>query len=860
MGRAETDPAVPSQRLRGIQLPPIQTSFPTRPHQQSRRQRVEELATVNQSSQSAPPIENAVLGRKTSRGLIPNLFGRNKSYRTARPEPTVTGSHEGKNAEATGQQPKENERKASEADRTPFIQDINIVQSIPRTSTSPVQKRPPRGGRGRSFRKESTTWDPPPLFQAYPQAIKHATLPAPVLSADTILRHVRLGEDYVAHPPPIVPDQNSDDVDPEAHKKKGRSLKKRKAAGHNPVADSEWTEKVYVLVTSGFFLQYAGEGKFDRLPEKILPLGKDSAAFASDAIPGKRWVLQVAQEISENDGSFSTQGPSSVFKKLGFFQEARRTASNLLLVIDCPEEMNSWLVAVRKEIESLGGKKYLPDALASKDHSEAERKLQQKPSQRYLVTRDRQYSEEARKPLPHGESMAIVPKPIRKDSYTTEPTEPRRSFEAPSVSNTTVSGDQKVLEKLRETPRMSYVSAGTKTMSASPGSSPGSSPVKATFCLVDSGNPHNGMLTEVTVTPKAYRESTRALSATSLADRKSQENDAVQLGSLSRSVSSDGQSSSPPPNFSVPSFSKRYSLANNLSQAKSPPATRASTVLPPIVVEENSATGAIAPASNDSSISRRTSPKGSKSLANLSVHYNPPPPLAFEFEPKNSPAELILSPKSDSGVPRRFSSLEYSRGISPVPAQHPFSKPPHPPPTAALPEIPGMGPKALSSGSSRHSMQSMISPTQERNAHRPISMQLRSPPIVRVNQSSFQIVSKHSERINESTISSASSTMPEFPNRNPSGASMPQPARSAPLPSVQSEVQPRRKPSPPAQVTVQAQTSLPFSHKTPPPSMPPLPRLPSIRVSRRGFRGSFEGPWSPGYGAERKESQGIRAN
>ena len=852
MERAQTEPIGSTQRLRGIQLPPIQTAFPTKPHRRPQRPRMEQILVANQTSQSVPQIATGTPGRKTSRGLIPTLFGRNKSYRSARSEAAASNSCDNGDLEDTATVITAGDKTPSVPERAPFIQDIDILQSIPRAATSPFRKRTLKGGRGRSFRKESTTWDPPPLFQAYPQAIKHATLPAPVLSADAILRHTRSRQNSAPSTPPNALDQELQDADQETPKRRVRNLKKRRGAGYDQVADGDWTQKVYVLVTSGFFLQYSGEGNFDRLPEKILPLSRDSAAFASDAIPGKRWVLQVAEEISENDASFSTQGPSSMFKKLGFFQEARRTASNFLLVIDCPEDMDAWLTAVRKEIEALGGKKYCPDATANKDHSEAEMKLQQKPSQRYLVKRDPQFSEQARRPLPHAESMAIVPIPIRKDSYSTEPTCHRKSLDTPSVSNTTASSDQITLDRLRETPRMSYVSTGTKTMSISPGSSPENSPLTATFCLVDSENPLNGSFAEATATTGVHRVSTHTLNALSTAHRGSQD----QAKSDVTRSDFDEQSTSPP-NFSVPSFSKRYSSTHNIFPSKTPQSARICTGLPPILVEEKSTDDG--PTSKESSVSPRTSPKGSKSLGNLSVHYSPAPPPPVEFTTKSSPGELMCSLKSDSKVPRRFSSLAYSRGVSPLPALHQFSKSPHPPPTTALPAIPGVNSMVLSPGSSRHSMQPITSPVQEeRNARRPISMQARSPSIVRVNQNSFETVSKRPQRIDESTISSASTAIPDYPDGRPSVTSIPLIARSAPL--VQPEVQLRGKEPTPGQNVLATQISLPLSHRPSPPSMPPLPSLPSIRVSQRGFRGSLDGPWSPEYITDWNGLQRVRAS
>jgi len=858
MERSQTDPVSPSQLRRRIQPPLLQTNLPRNPHQRPQRPqrpRVEQILAGNQTSQSAPPIENAALGRKTSKGGLFGLLGRNKSYKSTQKGSAVISQYEGGKVGNTFRAVTEKGKSPSMVEPVPFVQDINLGQGVSRTATAPIKKRPSQIGRGRSYRKESTSWDPPPLFQAYPQAIKHATLPAPILSADAVLRHSRSRNDSASDLPANATDPDGWDADPEIRKTKFRNSKTRKGAGHDPVVDSDWTQKVYVLVTSGFFLQYSGIGKFDRLPEKILPLREDSAAFASDAIPGKQWVLQVAQETSERNESFSTQGPISVFTRLGFFHEAKRKASNFLLVIDCPDEMNAWLVAVRKAIESLGGKKYLPDAEAGIDHGDAARQLQQKPSQRYLVKRDRQFSEQARKPLPYGESMAIVPEPIRKNSDTRESAGCPKSIETRSVSNTTASGDQNILEKLRETPRMSYVSAGTKTMSTSPGSSPSNSPLKATFSLLDFETPQNGSLAEVTTLPKPHRMSTHALSPPTTARRGSRDHDAVQQqDSLFRIGYSDGQLSSTPPNFSVPNFSKRYSTAGNILKPATPPSARASTILPPVVVEEKNANEDHA--SNGSPSSPRTSPKASKSLGNLSAHYSPRPPLALNLVTKSSPGELMFPPKSD--VPRRFSPLEYSRGVSPVPALKQFPKSPHPPPTAALPEIPGMTSTNLSPGSSRHSMLPMNGPiAEERNARRPISMQVRSPPVVRINQSSSKIVSKHPERVDEITTSSAPFTMTENPGRRPSATSVSPAATNAPFPPVEPAVELPRGSLSSIQTTVQAQV-VP-THVARPPKMPPPPRLPSIRVSQTGSREFIEGPWSSGYISERMESHGVRA-
>lgn len=123
--------------------------------------------------------------------------------------------------------------------------------------------------------RTSTAWDPPPLFQAYPQAIKHAQLSASTLSTDTILRlsttrqrQNSLRDEFAQTTP--------DEAQNAAPKKAERAKSKHRRQLSGSISKADWTHKIYVLVTSGYLLQYAGDGSFDRLPEKMMQLGKDS--------------------------------------------------------------------------------------------------------------------------------------------------------------------------------------------------------------------------------------------------------------------------------------------------------------------------------------------------------------------------------------------------------------------------------------------------------------------------------------------------------------------------------------------------------------------------------------------------------
>ena len=198
-------------------------------------------------------------------------------------------------------------------------------------------------------------YEPPPLFQAYPQAVKHTTLPAPIVSADLILQERRNKR--------IGPGHSFDD-DPSTKSASSRGMQ----ALYEDTDGDHWTRHEYVLVTSGYLLQYSSDGSYDRLPERTLQLGRNSAAFASDALPGKYYVLQVTTDAQENGLSNQPSQPSStstknMFKKMSFRSEGtKRAASNFLLVFGTPEEMEAWIIAVRKEIENMGGRAYRPDS------------------------------------------------------------------------------------------------------------------------------------------------------------------------------------------------------------------------------------------------------------------------------------------------------------------------------------------------------------------------------------------------------------------------------------------------------------------------------------------------------------------
>jgi len=354
-------------------------------------------------------------------------------------------------------------------------------------------------------------WEPPPLFQAYPQAIKYATVQACAFSSDMLLRTQSqrkqadlLRERMDSHRDLAATLENETKKLEKNHRRFNSALN----------SAPQLSSKVFVLVTSGYVLQYAGDGPFDRFPEKALKLGKDSAAFASDLIPGKHWVLQVLQSANE-DGT-ATIGPKhSLLSRLRIQGPAtRRVAASFLLVMESAEEMESWMIAVRKEIENFGGMKTSGES--SRASSSTEESPEKLPTE---VPRPRPIPQQANRmsklgPTPvdspiqshYSESPRIVASDWETDRaekttsivdttsvYSNRHSMHRRSMEAPSIATTSISHDQLQLDQLRErSHRLSYMSAATSasdtgTRNTSRNSSPApNSPLKEGFSPAES--------------------------------------------------------------------------------------------------------------------------------------------------------------------------------------------------------------------------------------------------------------------------------------------------------------------------------------------------------------------------------------
>jgi len=340
--------------------------------------------------------------------------------------------------------------------------------------------------------RSPAAWDPPPLFQAYPQAIKHALLSASLLSADSIIRISNHKRNNSLNGTTQIRNNSSTGEDQTAAKKAAKAKNRHRRQMSGSISKADWTQKIYVLVTSGYLLQYAGEGPFDRLPEKILQLGKDSVAFASDVIPGKHWVLQISQSM-DADG-MPTADSRSLLSRLTFRgAEYRRTATSFLLVLNSAEEMDSWIAVVRREIESLGGKKQLSETGKQRPDDRI-LQLRAQPSHRYLAQKNPGQLSNPASPI--SPSFGAPPWKVEDEpeAYMEGPVVPalpsplsaKLLAQHQSIPTGSMYHDARQRENLRENAnRLSYMSSGQRTLVTSQQSSAASSPTRESMTTYD---------------------------------------------------------------------------------------------------------------------------------------------------------------------------------------------------------------------------------------------------------------------------------------------------------------------------------------------------------------------------------------
>ncbi|KAI9171180.1 hypothetical protein HJFPF1_00661 [Paramyrothecium foliicola] len=466
------------------------------PWLQVRRMRPAELARTEDRT----PLRQEKPSRRESRLGLRNLFGRSKSIakQTERPvsPPSTPPSirypstrsqapeRDSRFPETNTPQPQEQSlavhphphphppRPLSYAIDPPPSERPPSHSGLPLNEPYSTAPRPARHARNNS----DVTSQQPPLFKAYPQAIRNATLQAPTLTADAIIRlsESKGGFNYSDDSPTeLLQDTPKEgDKDKDKSRRLQRHVPSLSSSSSTTVPKFEWTNRIYILSTSGCLLEYAGSGSFDRLPEKVVRLSKTSAAFVSDAIPGRLYVLQVSSGI-EQEGA-STTDTRSLLSKLVPRGSDRRNAANILMTFDNVEDMNGWMVSLRREIEKLGGRRVLSETGEPKKDTESYPQ-EEESAQRLFVLRDpnrysRSFSESFDWPGVRDSQGSDGPTPMTRDPSMDD-----------GSTNSVVSQDGRQLDNLRDSGnRLSYISSGQRTMVSS-GSSPMSSPTRDSF-------------------------------------------------------------------------------------------------------------------------------------------------------------------------------------------------------------------------------------------------------------------------------------------------------------------------------------------------------------------------------------------
>ncbi|KAF7594078.1 hypothetical protein BBP40_010215 [Aspergillus hancockii] len=347
---------------RGQILAPLQTNFsrptarpsvvatrPTRP-------RPDEYQNHGEAGERVP-LQTPVK-RQSSKSGLRSIFSRERLPHKESNDSTLSGIEESQDsAPQTAAKPS--------VPASPTLATPKTTFSTPTVVTSPIAEpqRAPKTSKSRQKSSEDKAaagelgWKPPPLFQAYPQAIKHDSLLVPSLSADSILRVQATSSAKLSS----ARDESGSTDNAAARKKESKEKKKHIRSLSETIGKTEWSEKIYVLVTTGYILQYAGSGKYDRLPEKML-------------------------QVSDENTTAPTDTHRNLLSRLGFHRShARRLTRSLLLVFSAPEDMSSWLLAVRAQIEARGGKKYVSEKAVDDD---TVHQLESKPSIRQLVRKD----------------------------------------------------------------------------------------------------------------------------------------------------------------------------------------------------------------------------------------------------------------------------------------------------------------------------------------------------------------------------------------------------------------------------------------------------------------------------------------
>ncbi|KAK6441085.1 hypothetical protein LTR95_002694 [Oleoguttula sp. CCFEE 5521] len=217
-----------------------------------------------------------------------------------------------------------------------------------RTTTTEASTRKSKMYRTAQHEKyeRGPVWEPPPLFQAYPQSYKHGVAEVSAADQGMVLAKSRGTRGRLQ-----AADVTVGKGDLDSNYTAGDHRISRATKG---TISGDFQRKIFVLVTAGHLLQYAAHGPSGRLPERILSLNGTSAAFASDLVPGKHFVVQISQTVDKQGRPTAPSG--SLFSRMGMRSAtSRQTVSQMLLVLPSAEEMGDWIRATKNCIASLNG-------------------------------------------------------------------------------------------------------------------------------------------------------------------------------------------------------------------------------------------------------------------------------------------------------------------------------------------------------------------------------------------------------------------------------------------------------------------------------------------------------------------------
>ncbi|KAI7968571.1 hypothetical protein EIK77_006590 [Talaromyces pinophilus] len=432
-----------------------QSQLPQPPSQQQQQQQQQRTRPVLQKPRPQRPRPTEVVANQppgvplqpeparkvASKTSLRGLFARNKALREERKsETTLPAVGERRGSTTPSTTVPDTPRSIAPTLASGSTLHASSQVATPTESTFTLD-RPGRGTRVKPEPKSkvSSSWTPPPLFQAYPQASKHARLAVPNIAPDTILRiHATQAGNFRNPFQPGEADGGDADADvAKKGKKDAKDKKPVKRGGANSLDQIVFLKKIFVLATAGYLLQYSGEGSYDRLPEKIMRLGPASAAFASDSIPGKHHVVQISQK-STDDGTAPAATGRTFLSRFGLqTAESRRSVKTYLVIMSSAQEMNSWLIALRKTIEALGGKKYVPELAPGEDSETPEvpsNTLLAHRGSRLLASR-KSSLRESNPPSPLSDSFPLPPSATtthRKSFYQEEEQE-RQTQQPPRI-------------------------------------------------------------------------------------------------------------------------------------------------------------------------------------------------------------------------------------------------------------------------------------------------------------------------------------------------------------------------------------------------------------------------------------------